>query len=349
MAGSTISAAEVARGLAGRTPELVRELLPNGKKQGNEWVCGSLAGEPGRSLSVRLNGGKAGIWSDFSSNESGDALDLVACVLFGGDKKAAYRWGLNWLGYGGSAPEVEQRRHVDRQRADERERAEAEERKKKVMRARALFGSAARLQPGDPVVAYLAGRGICLSPVRFPASIRYHEAVWCRERDAHMRAMIAAILDLSGSLIGVHVTYLEWRDKGWKKAKVQTAKRIFGGFAGGFIPLARGDSGRPLSAIEPTEELIIGEGIETCLSVSVCCPEYRMLCACSLYNMGRVSLPDTVGRVLLLADNDEGNAAAQAAFRKAVVAWKERGVRVREARAPVGKDFNDTLVGLEDS
>ena len=70
------------------------------------------------------------------------------------------------------------------------------------------------------------------------------------------------------------------------------------GFSGGFIPLAQGDSGRPLRAIEPTEELIIGEGVETCLSVAVCCPEYRIFCACSLYNMGRVVLPDAVGRVL---------------------------------------------------
>lgn len=343
----TISAAEVARGLAGRVPELVRELLPNGKKAGNEWVCGSLAGEPGRSLSVRLNGGKAGVWSDFSSNESGDALDLVAGVLFGGDKRAAYRWGLNWLGYGGSAPEVERRREVDWKRAEERERAEAEERKKKLQRARALFGSASRLRPDDPVVAYLAGRGIHLSPEQYPAAVRYHGSVWCRERDGHMHAMISAIIDLSGSLIGVHITYLEWRDKGWKKAKLQIAKKIFGGFSGGFIPLARGDSGRKLHAIKPTEEIIIGEGIETCLSVAVCCPEYRVLCACSVYNMERVILPDTVGRVLLLADNDEGNAAPQAAFRKAVQAWKKKGVRVREARAPVGKDFNDTLVRLE--
>lgn len=347
MGSDKISAAEVARGLAGRAPELVRELLPNGKKSGNEWICGSLAGEPGRSLSVRLTGGKAGVWSDFSSSESGDALDLVACVLFGCDKKAAYRWGLNWLGYGCSAPEVEQRREVDRQRAEERERAEADERKKKVQRARALFGSASRLQPDDPVVGYLAGRGINLPPERFPHSIRYHEAVWCRERDKYLDAMVAAILNLSGKLIGVHITYLEWRDKGWKKAKLLTAKRMMGSFSGGFIPLARGDSGRQLHAIEPTEELIIGEGIETCLSVSVCCPEYRVISACSLYNMGKVELPDAVGRVLLLADNDDGNAAAQGAFRKAVKAWKEKGVRVREARAPIGQDFNDTLVGLE--
>ncbi|WP_282803150.1 DUF7146 domain-containing protein [Bombella apis] len=346
MQKNTISAAEVARGLAGRAPELVRELLPNGRKMGNEWVCGSLAGEPGRSLSVRLNGGKAGVWSDFSSTESGDALDVVACVLFGCDRKAAYRWGLSWLGYGGSAPEVEQRRQVDRQRAAEREREEAEERQRKIGRARALFGSAARLHPDDPVVAYLAGRGIRLSPERFPASIRYHEAVWCHERDRFLNAMVGAILSLSGELIGVHITYLEWRDGGWKKARLQTAKRMMGSFSGGFIPLARGDSGRQLRAIEPTEELIIGEGVETCLSVAVCCPEYRVLCACSLYNMGRVVLPDAVGRVLLLADNDEGNAAAQAAFRKAVAAWKQKGVRVREARAPVGKDFNDTLAAL---
>ncbi|MEJ0047258.1 MAG: hypothetical protein WDN04_14935 [Rhodospirillales bacterium] len=46
------------------------------------------------------------MWADFSGVGRGDALDLVAHVLFRGDKKNAYRWTLAWLGIaaGGAVP-----------------------------------------------------------------------------------------------------------------------------------------------------------------------------------------------------------------------------------------------------
>ena len=52
-------------------------LLPGGKRRGHEFVAGSLAGDEGKSLAVRVTGGKAGVWSDFANGESGgDLLDL---------------------------------------------------------------------------------------------------------------------------------------------------------------------------------------------------------------------------------------------------------------------------------
>lgn len=64
--------------LAQRCEEIVRDLLPNGEKKGGEWCAGSVRGEKGESLKVRLKGAKAGVWSDFQSGESGDLLDLWA-------------------------------------------------------------------------------------------------------------------------------------------------------------------------------------------------------------------------------------------------------------------------------
>lgn len=56
-------------------------LLPGGKKKGHEFVAGSLAGDEGKSLAVRMVGGKAGVWSDFASGDSGgDLLDLWQAV-----------------------------------------------------------------------------------------------------------------------------------------------------------------------------------------------------------------------------------------------------------------------------
>ncbi|OHX37847.1 hypothetical protein BJL95_04545 [Methylomonas sp. LWB] len=68
--------AEIAQLLARNADAVAKHLLPNGKREGNEWRCGSVSGEAGKSLGVHLHGDKAGIWSDFSTGESGDLLDL---------------------------------------------------------------------------------------------------------------------------------------------------------------------------------------------------------------------------------------------------------------------------------
>jgi twinkle protein len=70
---------EVARALAGRAQSVAEMLLPQGKKVGAEWEAGSIFGDKGRSLKVRLSGAKAGVWADFNGGDkSGDLLDLWA-------------------------------------------------------------------------------------------------------------------------------------------------------------------------------------------------------------------------------------------------------------------------------
>lgn len=85
----TRDASEISRMLAGQIRTLAPELLPNGRRDGHEWRVGSLAGERGQSLGIHLTGSRAGVWCDFASGERGDALGLVAAVLFAGDIAAA--------------------------------------------------------------------------------------------------------------------------------------------------------------------------------------------------------------------------------------------------------------------
>lgn len=75
-----LKAGDVAQRLSAQADAVVRKLLPNGKRHGREWKCGDTDGAAGSSLSVCLEGGKAGVWSDFSTGESGDLLDLWATV-----------------------------------------------------------------------------------------------------------------------------------------------------------------------------------------------------------------------------------------------------------------------------
>lgn len=53
-----------------------KHLLPGGKKVGPEYEAGSVNGEAGKSLKVKLTGNKAGVWSDFATGEAGDLIDL---------------------------------------------------------------------------------------------------------------------------------------------------------------------------------------------------------------------------------------------------------------------------------
>jgi len=56
--------------------------LPGGKRIGPEWRCGSLGGEAGGSLGVRLAGARAGAWQDFATGEKGgDAVSLAAAIF----------------------------------------------------------------------------------------------------------------------------------------------------------------------------------------------------------------------------------------------------------------------------
>jgi hypothetical protein len=56
----------------------VKDVLPAGHREGREWRAGNVQGDQGSSLAVRLSGPKAGLWNDFASGESGDALSRCA-------------------------------------------------------------------------------------------------------------------------------------------------------------------------------------------------------------------------------------------------------------------------------
>ena len=73
------TAQAIARLLAQDAPGVARYLLPAGREKSGEWCVGSLDGEAGKSLKVRLSGTRAGVWADFASDEDrGDLLDLWA-------------------------------------------------------------------------------------------------------------------------------------------------------------------------------------------------------------------------------------------------------------------------------
>lgn len=343
MSRDGIGARELARMLAARAPALAAELLPRGRKDGPEWRVGSLAGEPGQSLAVRITGAKAGVWQDFASGEGGDALDLAAAVLFGGDTGEAMKWARRWLGLGNATtgPVAPIRRTPESARDVPDPEAAAKRRK-----ALALFAEAREPITATPAAAYLAARGIDLAELgRVPRSLRFHSACWSREAGGPLPAMLAAITGPGGEHVATHRTYLAQRPDGtWGKAPLRDPKLTLGSYSGGTIRLWRGASGRPLAEAEPGETVALAEGIETALSVALAAPELRVVSAVSSANMPKVELPLAVSTVILCADNDGDNAKTAKALADAVARFTAEGRDVRIARPPEGaKDFNDAL------
>lgn len=333
-------AREVSRMLAHNMQSLAQTLLPGGTRQGAEWVCGSVAGEAGRSMAVHLHGEKAGKWADFSTGETGDALDLVAAVMTRGDLKEAYRWAVNHLGLRDMGNVEEHRRKIA-QKADATSDETDEKRQKQ---ARAMWLAAPHDIIDTPVDFYLAARGIRLADLpSVPRALRFAPEHYCHEIRSPLPAMLAAITDGNGTHVATHQTWLAQDDTGtWRKAQLNAAKKIRGAFLGGSIRLQRGVSGKSLRDSPAGETVAIGEGIETCLSVALACPEMRVLAAASLGNMASVQLPDLIRSVILLADNDT-NPQAQRGLRRAIDFHLEAGREVRVARSPKGKDFNDAI------
>jgi twinkle protein len=73
--------------LRARVEDVCRHLFPNGKREGGEWVVGSLAGEAGKSLKINL-AGKLGVWRDFAGESGGKSLlslwmHAKQCAKFG--------------------------------------------------------------------------------------------------------------------------------------------------------------------------------------------------------------------------------------------------------------------------
>jgi hypothetical protein len=82
---------------AERAEALCLLLLSGGKRKGNHWLAGSVAGEAGKSLSVILSGDRAGRWKDFATGDHGDLIDLWRLAR-NTDSKTAIQECRDWLG-----------------------------------------------------------------------------------------------------------------------------------------------------------------------------------------------------------------------------------------------------------
>jgi putative DNA primase/helicase len=115
--------------------------------------------------------------------------------------------------------------------------------------ALAIWASANPAQ-GTYVATYLASRGIDLL---LPDALRFHPGLK-HPSGGFWPAMVALVTrGIDNSPIAVHRTFLAYH--GRSKAPVKPAKMMLGPCRGGAVRLA-----------DPTDVLMVGEGIETCLA-----------------------------------------------------------------------------------
>ncbi|WP_051212651.1 DUF7146 domain-containing protein [Rubritepida flocculans] len=330
------SVSDISAMLAERIESLAAELFPAGRRHGHEWRVGSLAGEQGCSLGIRLREPRRGVWKDFAGGEGGDALDLVAAARFGGDLREALIWARHWLGLSdraageGRAPPPPPPR-AEAAREDEERRQSA----------RALWHGG-RLIAGTPAAAYIEGRGVGLADLgRAPGALRFRPDVWCAERRINAPAMLAAILR-EGKVVACHRTFLAPGPAGrWTKAPIKAAKKVLGPMKGGVIPLHRGRSGRPWAEAPEEDTLALCEGIEDGLTIALHMPEWRVAAYVAAGNLRDLALPERFRDIVLVRDRDGDNPAPQRAVEAASDRWLAEGRSVREVKPPEGfKDFN---------
>jgi putative DNA primase/helicase len=181
---------------------------------------------------------------------------------------------------------------------------------------------------GTLVETYLRSRGLNIpaSPnIRFHAGLKHPSgAIW--------PAMVALVTRGTDNMpLAIHRTFLS-RD-GTGKAPVEPQKMMLGPCRGGAVRLG---------PVRPDEWLVIGEGIETTLSVMQACalPGWAALSADGIKSL---ILPPDAAMALICADNDAGGAGQRAA-REATERFLREGRRVGIAIPPTpGTDFNNVL------
>ncbi len=324
-----MNAADTAAALAARAEAVCRRYLPQGRRQGRYWCAGDVRGATGRSLFVRLSPpGTPGRWQDANTEEHGDLLDLIRIATGARSLREAL---------------AEARRFLAQPLPTEQPRGEAYDR---VGAAHNLWD---RCRPIDNTRGedYLRARRI--HRCRFP-TLRFHDALPYRHasgRWSRFPAMIAAVTDDDGALTGVHRTWLDAVHPG--QAPVSRPRKALGRIHGCAVRFGEADA---------AATLLVGEGIETVLSVVTVLPDPPLqgatplqgaiplqgavlaAAALSAGSLGAFVPPKHIARLVIAQDRDEAGGRAS---RRLQLRCTRLGIATA-VLLPAGNDFNDDIV-----
>ena len=308
-------AAGLAARLARNAEMVCRHYLSNGRREGHYWLAGDANNAPGRSLYVRLRGpdsgkGAAGNWTDSATGQHGDLLDIIRLSCnFETITNAMYE-ARRFL----ALPVIGTPNPISVPRSSQ-----------EVARRLYAMGQPIR---GTLAKTYLRRRGITADLSSAP--LRFHPSCYHRRNEYGPRkalpALLAAVTDLAGAITGVHRT---WLDPALAiKAQLPTPRKAMGNLLG---------NGVRFGVVH--DVLVVGEGLETVLSLRTVLPQMPMIAALSANHLAALRLPAGLRRLYVARDND---AAGQHAVEILRHRRDLREIDVREL-VPVGGDFNDDL------
>ena len=348
---------QIDRMLVGKMERLSRELAPDGERRGHEWVALNPARADTKRGSFSINLA-TGVWKDFASGDGAKlmpGLGLVAYLATEGDFRRAITWAKDWLGLTDARPDPALVQKIEAQ-TKRNKLEETRRRNAKLNAAFAIYLNSVALTGECPASLYLKRRGLdpaALEHGRFPRSLRFHPKVTHPNVAGTFPALIAcqSLEGLPHGFGGIHRIYLEERGGlgsglwgkafGGRECKLSLAYRI-----GATIRIAQGASNKRLSEAPDGEWVHITEGIEDALALSIALPGARIIAAYSLSALGHAALPSHIAGVVVVADNDAGNRAAEEALERACLKLCDRHAEVKLARMPSQfKDVNDALIG----
>lgn len=289
---------------------IVRELLPNGTRNGVEWQVGSLGGESGKSLSICLSGEKAGLWYDFATGEKGNLLGLVMAVL-GVSHLQAKAWFKDFVA---GLPTDYQPKNLPPVTA--KDIAKCQERLDMVWGfSESLQGMAAS---ETPALRYLHNRGVgkaALAAIKATDVLHGSSGVGIQASKQGLSSMVARF-DLPNGGFGLHITYLT---ADGHKGNISPVKH--------FLSAAQPLKGGAVRLFEPTHELAIAEGIETALAVHQIF-DWPVWATCGSQFLAAVEIPPHVQKIFVCVDND-ANKAGRLAGEKLAARLVNEGRKVK--------------------
>ncbi len=311
-------ARSLSRGLAEQVEAVCKHYLSNGSRSGNYWIVGDVNNHAGRSLYVRLKGplygkGARGKWTDGSTGEHGDLLDLIAA-----------REGL------GSFKDTldEARRFLRAPRMPPPELHDGRSSERGTIALARKIWAASRPIAGTPAEAYLRARKI--SADLDAACLRYHPALFYRERadlrSRRLPALVAAVTNHSGEITGVHRTFLNPTRK--DKARVSSPRRSLGAILGNGVRFGK-----------IKDVVLVGEGIETVLSLKCALPSLPMVAALSAGHLAAWEFAPSLRRLIIACDNDDAGQSAARRLRERAGAVDVDARMISSLRT----DFNSDL------
>ena len=340
--------------LQARIEPLVRELAPEGKRNGAYWIAKNPARDDrmAGSFWVVIAGTAAGAWRDEATGQKGDVLSLVRHCQQLMSIKDALKWSRHWLGLEDLDPAVLERRKKQIARYHQRAAVDQEKKLfKKRRRAFSVWLNCWEKLDGTAAQRYLLTRGIDITKLTSqPRALRFApnmDHIGADSARTRWPCIVARMENLEGNEMAIHRTWLV--KDGSDKAPVVPPRKIWPSFRGLAIKLARGKTELPVKAAAARgmrDTLVLCEGIEDGLSVAIARPDLRVWAAGSLGNLQHIKIPACARDVIVCADNDWGKPQAEKLLKHALQELSAQGVPVHVARSPIGKDANDALRGM---